>query len=142
MENNKKKDFPGYPHYPASEDITRAGNNNGQLSVEGGDDITGARPDDSSSDADITPEEMDMLSGETDGPETRRVKNTALDSTDEDGYALNEVSGVFESNKQDDLDIPGSEDDDRDEQIGEEDEENNYYSLGGNDNNPEETIED
>lgn len=32
-----------------------------------------------------------------------------------------------------DLDIPGSELDDRDEKIGEEDEENNYYSLGGED---------
>ena len=30
-----------------------------------------------------------------------------------------------------DLDIPGSELDDRDEEIGSEDEENNYYSLGG-----------
>ena len=31
----------------------------------------------------------------------------------------------------DDLDVPGSEDDDEDEMIGREDEENNYYSLGG-----------
>jgi hypothetical protein len=31
------------------------------------------------------------------------------------------------------LDVPGSELDDADEQIGEEDEENNYYSLGGDD---------
>ncbi|GGB85332.1 hypothetical protein [Dyadobacter sediminis] len=31
----------------------------------------------------------------------------------------------------DDLDVPGSEDDDYDEMIGKEDEENNYYSLGG-----------
>jgi len=30
-----------------------------------------------------------------------------------------------------DLDIPGSELDDQNENIGEEDEENNYYSLGG-----------
>src|SRR5687767_8864459 len=30
-----------------------------------------------------------------------------------------------------DLDIPGVELDDADEEIGEEDEENNYYSLGG-----------
>lgn len=30
-----------------------------------------------------------------------------------------------------DLDIPGTELDDNEEQIGEEDEENNYYSLGG-----------
>ena len=31
----------------------------------------------------------------------------------------------------DDLDVPGAELDDEDEEIGEEDEENNYYSLGG-----------
>ncbi len=33
------------------------------------------------------------------------------------------------------LDVPGSELDDADENIGEEDEENNYYSLGGDDHN-------
>jgi hypothetical protein len=32
-----------------------------------------------------------------------------------------------------DLDVPGAELDDRDEEVGEEDEENNYYSLGGDD---------
>ena len=31
----------------------------------------------------------------------------------------------------DDLDVPGSELDDADEELGEEDEENNYYSIGG-----------
>jgi hypothetical protein len=35
----------------------------------------------------------------------------------------------------DDLDVPGSELDDSDEEIGEEDEENNYYSIGGDDHN-------
>lgn len=35
----------------------------------------------------------------------------------------------------DDLDVPGSELDDRQENIGSEDEENNYYSLGGDGNN-------
>jgi hypothetical protein len=34
-----------------------------------------------------------------------------------------------------DLDIPGSELDDKQENIGSEDEENNYYSLGGDDHN-------
>jgi len=34
-----------------------------------------------------------------------------------------------------DLDIPGSELDDADENIGEEDEENNFYSIGGDDHN-------
>lgn len=41
-----------------------------------------------------------------------------------------------------DLDVPGSELDDKNEEIGEEDEENNYYSLGGdrqegNEENPD-----
>ena len=34
-----------------------------------------------------------------------------------------------------DLDVPGSELDDEQEEIGNEDEENNYYSLGGDDHN-------
>jgi hypothetical protein len=33
------------------------------------------------------------------------------------------------------LDIPGADLDDANEEIGEEDEENNYYSLGGDDHN-------
>ncbi|HAY33636.1 MAG TPA: hypothetical protein PK536_02170 [Ignavibacteria bacterium] len=37
----------------------------------------------------------------------------------------------------DDLDVPGSELDDKEEAVGSEDEENNYYSLG-NDNNLDE----
>jgi hypothetical protein len=40
----------------------------------------------------------------------------------------NDASGL-------DLDIPGSEMDDDQENIGSEDEENNYYSLGGDDHN-------
>ena len=34
-----------------------------------------------------------------------------------------------------DLDIPGSEQDDKQENVGNEDEENSYYSLGGDDHN-------
>ena len=51
--------------------------------------------------------------------------------------ALNEKSGknnekYFEEDMSgDDLDVPGSELDDADENIGSEDEENNLYSLGG-----------
>lgn len=35
----------------------------------------------------------------------------------------------------DDLDVPGSELDDRQEKVGSEDEENNYYSIGGDEHN-------
>ena len=42
----------------------------------------------------------------------------------------------FESDKSgSDLDVPGSELDDAQENIGSEDEENNYYSLGGDNHN-------
>jgi hypothetical protein len=61
-----------------------------------------------------------------------------------------DLSGIKESNKNDktgknnekdfiedasgsDLDVPGSELDDNQENIGSEDEENNYYSIGGDD---------
>ena len=43
---------------------------------------------------------------------------------------LNE-KGFADDRSGDDLDVPGSELDDKMERIGSEDEENNYYSLGG-----------
>jgi hypothetical protein len=54
-----------------------------------------------------------------------------------------EIDKIDKSNRKDivddesgrDLDIPGSELDDEQEDIGSEDEENNFYSLGGDDHN-------
>ena len=46
---------------------------------------------------------------------------------DEDGDVLNEIE-IADDNSGEDLDIPGAEDDDENESIGEEDEENNGYS--------------
>jgi len=58
------------------------------------------------------------------------LREAALDNTDNDGTPLNE--GSFKNNiSATDLDIPGTDEDDEDEEIGEEDEENNDYSLGG-----------
>ena len=45
----------------------------------------------------------------------------------------NNEKGSDDYESGDDLDIPGSELDDEQEDIGSEDEENNYYSLGGDD---------
>lgn len=57
------------------------------------------------------------------------LRRAALDNTDTDGVPLNE--GSFKKNlTATDLDIPGAELDDANEEIGEEDEENNDYSLG------------
>ena len=50
------------------------------------------------------------------------------------------IDNKADKNPGEDLDIPGAELDDIDEEIGEEDEENNYYSLGGD--NHEDLEED
>ena len=66
------------------------------------------------------------------------------DSNNDDGSIINrtnEKSGAGKRNEKDfredmsgsDLDVPGSELDDEQENVGSEDEENNYYSLGGDD---------
>jgi hypothetical protein len=64
-----------------------------------------------------------------DGTEDDVLDEAALDSTDDDGDPLNEDSFGHERSG-DDLDIPGSGEDD---EPGEEDEENEEYSLTKND---------
>jgi hypothetical protein len=84
-------------------------------------------------DADVTPLEKELLreTGEsTASDEDQDIRRAVLDNTDEDGDPLNESEGHPLSGR--DLDIPGSEDDDDLEDIGEEDEENNSYSEGDN----------
>lgn len=81
-DKNEKK-FPGYPSYPAEEDIYRTDEEEKEIDPE---DIT-------------------------------RKKTTNEPSIDKN------------------LDVPGSELDDEQEETGNEDEENNYYSLGGDNHN-------
>jgi len=57
-----------------------------------------------------------------------RLKRAELDDKDLDGQPLHEAEDISGT----DLDVPGEENDDLMEDIGEEDEENNEYSLGGN----------
>lgn len=77
---------------------------------------------------DVTPIEKELLQRSSESMATKddeQWKDSQLDKTDEDGIPLNEKVNVSGS----DLDVPGSEDDDANEEIGEEDEENNSYSL-------------
>ena len=77
---------------------------------------------------DVTNVERDLLQGSSESMATaddEQLNIATLDSTDDDGTALNEKGD--RSGK--DLDVPGSEADDANEKIGEEDEENNPYSL-------------
>lgn len=76
--------------------------------------------------ADVTPEDLELLGDkdqDMDGGDDETTGNAKVDDTDADGDKLNGA---------DDLDVPGSELDDDNEDIGEEDEENNYYSQSDN----------
>ncbi len=142
---DKKEQYPGYPHYPASEDITQHGNNNGSgplaediiSRVNEVDQLNNTDADTrfvSGTDADVTNEDLRILDAAEQNMDTTdsvNLQHASLDSVDEDGDPLNEESSLNEDMTGEDLDIPGSGDDDADERIGEEDEENNYYSLGG-----------
>ena len=96
-----------------------------------------------SADSNVSSTERDLLrTAANDMPgDDEDLRDAALDSTDEDGTPLNEDS--FDTNiSPDDLDVPGAENDDANEKIGEEDEENNEYSIGGPENDTEDPPQD
>lgn len=138
MSNNKnnkeEKEFPGYPHYPAKDDIlNQPGAVRVDMDVENlshsNTQTSSALPDKSvkvpAADEEVLPlDDIEIVPG------------TDADVTEEDLLILGEKDADFGRRDElavtgDDLDVPGSEDDDANEDIGEEDEENNYYSLGG-----------
>lgn len=135
--NNEENDFPGYPHYPASEDILNQPDaERVDVDVENlsrSNTITSSALPDKSVKipaADEQPPAEVVETGDLD-----IVPGTEADLTEDDLIALGEKDADFGRretlNTGDDLDVPGAEEDDSNEEIGEEDEENNYYSLGG-----------
>ncbi|WP_211228185.1 hypothetical protein [Aequorivita capsosiphonis] len=90
----EKKGFPGYPHYPASEDIYN-----------------------NEKETDLNPEDPSKTKKPPVESNQRNEKDFPEDMTAED------------------LDVPGSKDDEAKANSGKEDEENNYYSLGGDNHN-------
>lgn len=80
-------------------------------------------------------EREDLARMGRDGADDAPLREGLLDSTDEDGTPLNEKSfgeGRNDDVSGDDLDVPGADDDNHDEALGEEDEENNDYSISDN----------
>ena len=125
----------------ASDSANTAGQNRPQSQADSSRDAAARGPrsaaDDAGSDdleADVSDEERMMLDradqGMDESDDAQAPLRAQLDETDEDGDPLNEAAGR-EGMLGDDIDVPGSENDDANESIGEEDEENNYYSLGG-----------
>lgn len=85
---------------------------------------------DPSMNADISRTERELLDDSLINSSSRdndQLRKAALDNTDEDGEPLNEATFGNDLTGND-LDVPGSEADDANEEIGEEDEENNSYS--------------
>ena len=128
------QDFPGYPHYPAREDIMDKRNDYTKENIDvenlpNSKNITGVSQRFSPGQQPGEPageDELEMREG------------TEADVTDDDLAVLNSTDAeigrpqnVSNEDLESDLDIPGSELDDANEEVGEEDEENNYYSLGG-----------
>lgn len=131
------QDFPGYPHYPAKEDIMSqdSGFHKVDMNVEeiaSGRNATGVNQRFTENRQKIEEPRQPNLEdvNKWRAPEQNVTEDElrVLNSTnDEIGVPQN----VDDDELNSDLDIPGSELDDENERIGEEDEENNYYSLGG-----------
>ena len=136
------QDFPGYPHYPAKEDIMdqRTGSHKVDMDMENfasaknasGVSQRFARSQQNRRNA--APQNQN----EENNDDLNISSGTDADVNDDDLVVLNSTNdeigtpqNVSSEDINTDLDIPGSELDDENENIGEEDEENNYYSLGG-----------
>ena len=137
------KDIPGQEHIKVpvmnelADTTVSSDDEEGDDVLEGvEDDVLGNEVDEDiegENEADITPLERSLLDqADEDVPsdDDARLRQTALDDTDEDGEPLNEASMGTDVTGTD-IDTPGQELDDADEDTGEEDEENNEYSLGG-----------
>lgn len=138
----KKDKYPGYPHYPANEDITRPDNNTGKVPIK--EEAASGTPQNvplaSDNDADVTADDLQILDATESNLDTidaNNLQRSTLDAVDDEGEPLNEASAPWDVSGAD-LDVPGSEDDDANEMLGEEDEENNYYSLGGDNHESQE----
>ena len=137
------QDFPGYPHYPAKDDIMdqRTGVQKVDLDVE---NLASSRNSTGVSqrfspgiERERAKDSMTPQPGLGDDDLDLKM-GTEADVDDDDLVVLNSTDteigrpqNVSNEELDTELDVPGSELDDNAEGIGEEDEENNYYSLGG-----------
>jgi hypothetical protein len=131
---NEEKDFPGYPHYPSKEDImNRKENERVDYDVE---NLSRSALPNASADKSVKKQTVEEEAPADVDADINSITNDA-DITSDDLLALGQKeseTGKLETvEDENDLDVPGSENDDANEEIGEEDEENNYYSIGGDD---------
>lgn len=133
------EEFPGYPHYPAQEDIMHPANKMEKVAPDPEKltrsgaylDKTPEKPVSSSLDTALETDDDLIIVPGTEADVTRDdliiLGEQNLDNDEEESTDTKTVLGDLGAG----LDVPGEELDDQDEEIGAEDEENNYYSLGG-----------
>lgn len=139
------RDLPGYPHYPADEDIMNPQSGFKKISAdeelansktlssrnlnERGEEQDVSRVDDeddeikivSGTEADVTREDLELL-----GP-----KDGDNDMSDDELVLASSRVDEVEDEEESELDVPGAELEKDTDAPGQDDEENNYYSLGG-----------
>ncbi|MEO7802242.1 MAG: hypothetical protein ABIR81_09590 [Ginsengibacter sp.] len=140
MANNssapEQQDLPGYPHYPSNEDIMNVKDlNRVSLDVENLSRSQNAvEPTPNKFTLGHVGNNTEPVLPEDDAEDIDDPETAAANLTEDDLIALGEDDSSVPKNPVldgEDLDIPGAEDDNSNEVIGEEDEENNYYSIGG-----------
>lgn len=144
------EDLPGYPHYPAEEDMLNPSNNMERVDVDvafitRASNLSVADMQTGSSRSVLSDMEIPVPDNMDDEDDLQIVPGTEADVTKEDLILLGPKDQDMDMGEDEelqnkgfplaltgeDLDTPGEELDDMNEDIGEEDEENNYYSLGG-----------
>lgn len=148
-ESNDEKideDFPGYPHYPAKDDILNPDNNEGRIDLDV-ENLTRSNTIgvDHIKEIGGTPEvEPDFTQvNDDEGDDINMVPGTDADVTAEDLLLLGPKDGDMDFGEDEelrgrgwvpvtgkDLDVPDADLDGQDS-LGQGDEENSYYSLGG-----------
>jgi hypothetical protein len=140
MDMPEVKDIPGQEHVKVPQFREMQDTTISSADEEGAgilDDLnTDKTPVTNDNTSDVSRQEKKLLKKSA-GPqptgETTDFNKLALDERDNDGELLNEKS-IHSDRNGEDLDVPGAELDDDDENIGEEDEENNMYSQSQRDN--------
>lgn len=138
-DSSDNEDFPGYPHYPAKDDIMSPSSDMERVQVDVENLTPSGKYVNPKDDQTQTVSNTDAASeSSSDDDELSIVSGTEADVTRDDLLALggaryseNDLHGTRNNASGEDLDVPGAELDNVNEEIGEEDEENNYYSIGG-----------
>ena len=143
-QKQEDKDLPGYPHYPPDEDIMNP--QSGFKKIHADEELANSSKLSSRIVQEKGEQDAGNVTGNDEADEIRIVRGTEADVTKEDLDLLGRIDGdldlgddelilgkdrVDTLNPEEDLDVPGSDLDDKEEALGEEDEENNYYSIGG-----------